>query len=101
MILYNVTIKIDNDIENEWLDWVKDNYIQRTLNTGLFYDYKLLRLLNVNDDDGITYAVQFFAKSLSLAENFLNNHAQEITNEHRLKFQNRHVAFMTLLESVD
>jgi len=100
MILYNVTIKIDNDVEEEWLDWIKINYIKKVINTNLFFDFKLYRLLNDSDKDGSTYAIQFFANDLSEVETYLNNYAAEISEHHRQKFIHKHVAFMTLLESV-
>lgn len=101
MILYNVTVKIDLDIEKEWLSWIKSNFITRILATNLFIDHKLFRLLNEADGEGITFAVQFYANSISEIEIFLNNYAHAITEEHRIHFKNKHVAFMTLLESVD
>jgi len=101
MILYNVTVKIDLDIEEEWLPWVKENFIARTMATNLFSDQKIFKLLNEADDDGITYAIQFYANSIAEIDYFLNNYAQNIAEEHRLRFKNKHVAFMTLLESVD
>ena len=36
MILYNVTIKVDHDIHDEWMEWMKQTHIPQVLETGLF-----------------------------------------------------------------
>ncbi len=101
MILYNVTVKIDLDIEDTWLAWVKENFIRKILDTNLFIDSKIFKLLNESDNDGVTYALQFYANSITEIDIFLNNYVQSIAEEHRQLFKNKHVAFMTLLEEID
>ena len=101
MILYNVTVKIDLDIESIWLPWIKENFIKKILATDLFFESKIFRLLNEPDPDGITYALQFYANSISEVDIFLNTYAHEIVDRHRIEFKNKHVAFMTLLEAID
>ena len=101
MIVYNVTVKIENNIQSAWIEWVGNVFIPKVLNTKMFYDFKLLRLLNDTDEDGITYAIQFYAETLDDFEDFLNNHANDLIGEHKQKFLHQHVAFMTVLESIE
>lgn len=100
MILYNLTVRIDHDIEQEWLEYARKNYIVSVMKTGLFFDAKIFRLLTEPDNEGITYALQFFARSMDEVEKYLSEHAQKITTDHLVRFKNRHVAFNTLLESI-
>ena len=46
MILYNVTVNIDPEVHEDWLDWMKKTHIPDVLNTGLFIDNRFLRVLN-------------------------------------------------------
>jgi hypothetical protein len=36
MIIYNVTIKVDKTIADEWLNWLKDEHIADVTGTGCF-----------------------------------------------------------------
>jgi hypothetical protein len=45
MILYSVTVNIDRQVEQDWLQWMKSVHIPEVMDTGLPMSYKLLRLL--------------------------------------------------------
>ena len=100
MLLYNVTVGIDSEIEQEWLQWMKAKHIPDVLRTGMFVDYKIYKVLHDNNDGTVSYSVQYFATSLDLVVQYLEVFAPAMADEHRLKFLNKHVAFRTLLEEV-
>ena len=62
MILYNVTINIDYDVHDEWLDWMKNKHIPDVLKTGLFIENKICRIL-AEEDGGKSYSIQYFLKN--------------------------------------
>lgn len=101
MYLYNITFNIEPDIKQQWISWMKDEYISFVLNTGFFKEVKLFRLLNETENQGFTYSVQFFSDSLDKINQYLENSANEIVDRHNLLFKYKHVSFMTILESVD
>ena len=41
MMLYNVTVGIDQSIEAEWLPWMKEIHIPAVLETGMFLNAKI------------------------------------------------------------
>ena len=45
MIIYNVTIKPDWSIHDEWVKWMKEEHMPELMKTGLFTDSRLCRLL--------------------------------------------------------
>ena len=100
MLLYNVTVGIDKDAEAEWLHYMKTIHIQAVLNTGLFVGHRFYKVLHDQDDGSISYSVQYFAKSIGDVQRYLEVFAPALMEEHRKRFNNRHVAFMTLLEEV-
>jgi hypothetical protein len=89
MLLYNVTVGIDSDIEMEWLEWMKAKHIPDVLNTGMFIDYKIYKVLHDNNDGTVSYSVQYFATSLELVVQYLEVFAPAMAEEHRLKFLNK------------
>jgi hypothetical protein len=101
MVLYNITFNIEPEIQNEWLSWIKAVYFPFALDTGLFLDVKMYRLLNETENQGLTYSVQFFSDSLKKVNRYLENYASEIVERHNEAFKYKHVSFMTILESVE
>lgn len=100
MLLYNVTVGIDKDVEMEWLQWMKEKHIPDVLNTGMFVSSKMYKVLHDQDDNTISYSVQYFAKSIDHIQQYLEVFAPMLIEEHRRKFHNKHVAFNTLLEEI-
>ena len=100
MLLYNETVGIDKDIEQEWLVYMREKHIQDVLNTGLFVSHKFYKVLRDQEDGTISYSVQYFARSIGDIEQYLEKFAPHLIEEHRKRFQNRHVTFRTLLEEV-
>lgn len=100
MLLYNVTVGVDRDAEEEWLQYMREKHIKDVMSTGLFVSSKMYRVLHDEDEGTISYSVQYFARTIEDVNRYLKQYAPVLVEEHRRKFQNRHVAFMTLLDEV-
>lgn len=100
MLLYNVTVGIDKDTEVEWLKYMKEEHIQDVMNTGLFVESKFYKVLHDQDEDTISYSIQYFARSIEDIQQYLEVFAPVLIEKHRKKFENKHVAFRTLLEEI-
>jgi hypothetical protein len=100
MIIYNVTINVDDDAHHEWLEWMRKVHIPEVLSTGLFTGYRLCRLLDV-PDEGSTYSVQYSCKSLEEYNTYRAEHAPRLQQETVKKFGDKFSAFRTLLEVVE
>ncbi|RYZ53902.1 MAG: DUF4286 family protein, partial [Sphingobacteriales bacterium] len=86
MIIYNVTIKVEKEVAAEWLTWMKKEHIPDLMKTGLFIDYKLCHLLEQDETEGITYAVQYFCDNLEHYETYISEHAQKMRDKGFAKF---------------
>lgn len=100
MVLYNVTVGIDKEIEKEWLAWMKEVYIPKVMKTGYFLEYRIFRVLNQEQEETTSYSIQYFSESVGRVAEYLENLAPALIREHNERYQNRHVAFRTLLEQV-
>lgn len=100
MLLYNVTIGIDREIENEWLAWMKTTHIPAILATGKFVDYKMYKILHDEGEPTISYSVQYFAHTVADVSAYLEQHEPLLGEELRVRYRDRHVVFRTLLEEV-
>ena len=101
MILYNVTVKIDTDIHQEWLHWMKTVHIPDVMATGFFREHKILKLLEPGDDeDGVTYALQYFCNNIEALRRYWNEYAPGLQAEHSERYQGKFVAFRTVMEVI-
>jgi len=100
MIIYNVTIHIEESIHEEWLLWIK-NHIPVVLSTGKFIEAKLTRVLVEEEMGGITYSVQYRAKSREDLDNYYKYDADRLKSEGLQKFSDKMLAFRTELEIID
>ena len=100
MFLYNITIGIDQDVEKEWISWIRENHIPFVMGTGLFVDSKIYKVLHDENEGTISYSIQHFAKGIAEVNQFLSVFAPALIEQHRQRFINRHVVFQTLLEEV-
>ena len=99
MIIYNVTVNIDNDIREEWLRWMKTVHIPDVMATGYFLENKICRVL-VDEEQGTTYSIQYTVNNMKDLEEYQQRHAPRLQKEHSDRYANKFVAFRTLLEIV-
>lgn len=98
MILYNVTVKIDEAVHEEWLEWMKTVHVPDVMNTGMFVENKLCRLLSVDEADGISYAIQYLAPDQAHFDRYQQDFAPSLQREHKERYKDKFVAFRTLME---
>ena len=101
MIVYNVTVKVDSDIAEEWLEWMRQVHIPDVMKTACFTNFDILALRFPKDDIGRTYAIQYTCRSMSDLDLYHRNFASALQADHVTRFGDRAVAFRTILEHMD
>jgi hypothetical protein len=99
MIIYNVTINIENDVKEEWLEWMKTVHVPEVMRTGYFIENMICKVL-VDEEQGSTYSVQYTCNSLSDYGQYKKFQASHFQKQLADKYGNKLVAFRTLLEIV-
>jgi len=99
MLLYNITIILENAAENEWLNWMQETHIPAVMDTGRFVSNRLLKVLD-SPNEGVTYCVQYVADNMDDYESYKAEYAPALQAELEERFKNRHVSFRTLMEYV-
>ena len=100
MIIYNVTINVDESIHEEWLNWIKE-HIPKVLATGKFKEAKLTKVLVEEELGGVTYSVQYRAFSREGLDAYYKEDAERLRNDGQKKFADKMLAFRTELEIID
>ncbi len=99
MIIYNVTVNIDEDVATEWLLWMKEVHIPAVMATGMFSGHRICRVL-AEEQGGLTYAIQYTCPDMATYEKYRDTFAAGLQSETAKKYGGKFVAFRTLLEEV-
>lgn len=96
MYIYNVTVNIEKSVHKDWLNWMKEVHIPEVLATGLFIDNRLCEVM-VEEEQGITYSIQYRLKDLDSLDHYQKNFAPKLQAEHTARYRDKFVAFRTIL----
>ena len=99
MIVYNVTVKVEHSVHDDWMQWMKETHIPDVMKTGIFEDNKVMKVL-VDEEDGATYSIQYRVESWEKLDDYQKNHAPALQQEHTKRYEGKFVAFRTLLEEM-
>lgn len=99
MYLYNVTVNVDDEVLDTWLEWMRETHIPDVLQTGLFLGAAFSKLM-VDEESGTTFAIQYKLKDMEAFRIYQEMYAEGLQAEHKKKFENKTVAFRTIMEVV-
>ena len=101
MILYNVTLNVDEAIKDEWLQWMKEIHLPEVMATGKFISYEMYKIQNHNAaDTSNNYSVQYKANSMADYEEYVNKFGPALKQKTVQKYGDKVLAFRTILEKV-
>lgn len=96
MIMYNVTVSIDERVHEEWLDWMKSTHIPDVMATGCFVESRISRV-HGEEEGGKTFAISYVCKSQEDYDRYQKEHALALQKDHSARYDGRFAAFRTML----
>ncbi|MET0635625.1 MAG: DUF4286 family protein [Chitinophagaceae bacterium] len=100
-LIYNVTTKVDGAAGEEWLAWMKEEYIPEMLGTGCFHDAVILQLTEVDDSEGPTFAVQYSSAGRSQYNRFIQLFADDMRRKAEARWGAQIISFGSVLRVVN
>jgi hypothetical protein len=100
MIIYNVTVNVENGCHDEWLNWMQHVHIPEVMACGIFTGHRILKVLADEDSGGKTYAIQYNCNSMEDYDTYIKNFAPALRQKTISLFGEKVVAFRTLLETL-
>jgi Mn-containing catalase len=101
MLIYNVTTKVSHGINEAWLQWMKEEHIPKILATGMFTHHRMVRVLETDDSEGATYAVQYFCNSWEQYADYIKHFAPDLRQKVIERWGDQIVSFRTLMEVIN
>ena len=101
MYIYNVTIKVREDIQAVWMEWLQAEHIPEILATGCFYEATILQLLEIDDTEGPTFAIQYKAESKAQYNHYITKYADSLRQKSFEKWGDAFIAFRSIMKVVN
>jgi len=101
MYLYNVTVNVEDDAHDSWMEWMKNKHIPDVMATGCFVANRILKVLSEVENNGTTYSLQYYFNRMEEYVRYQDKFAKDLQAEHQDMFRDKYVAFRTLLEVVE
>ncbi len=94
MIVYNITFNVEDEIKDQWLKWIKNDFIPAMTKSGLLKNPRLSELL-IDEQQGTSYALQFEANTIEDLNEFKKEQLFSLLAPVREKFGEKVVFFPT------
>ena len=101
MFIYNVTTKAHHDISDAWVKWTKEEHIPDIIGTGCFTHAVILHLFEADDEEGITYAVQYHFENKEAYDRYINVFAPEMRKKVFDKWGDKVISFRSVMQIVN
>ena len=100
MITYQVLCTVPEDIEHEWRDWMLSEHIKDVMDTEMFVEYSLQRVIKPHPDHITQYAIRYRADSWDKIEQYRKDFAPVLQAAHNAKYGSAISVERSVLEDV-
>lgn len=101
MLILNTTFLVSDKVQNQWLNWVREQHIPFMLSTKYFINPQIAKILSHDTADGTSYSVQFQINNRETLEKWQREFAGKFEQNCNQIFGNEALFFSTILELVD
>lgn len=101
MIIYNITTQVSWTIHDEWKEWILKDQIPGILSTGLISHFQLVRLLETDNEDGPTYAIQYYFENIARISTYREKHLSAFEQVEKNAWGDNIYSFSSLMEVIN
>jgi hypothetical protein len=99
MFIYNITFNIEETIQQEWLTWINQFFIE-TFAIGNFTSANIHQVMIQEEMGGVTYAVQFNTPTKETLMQFQQQELLFLQKQMQQLFNGKYVFFHTELKVI-
>lgn len=101
MIIYSVSVRIKKEVEDEWLQWMKDTHIPAVLSTKYFKNCEMYKVLIPDlGEDVAMYKMKYFSDTFQNYLDYQQNYAAKLQASHNEKYQGKFTASREVIENI-
>ena len=100
MIIYNVTVSVEESITTEWLNWMKSEHIPELMACGIFIKAQINRVI-VEADSNNTFAIAYTCSTMKDLHRYQSHFSAGLQGKHIARYGDKVVAFRTIMEVIE
>lgn len=100
MILYNTTFIVEQEVHDDWFEWLKAEHINDYLKSNCFIGARLGKITSHIEPGAISYSLQLFVNDELTLDQFKNNFLSEIKQKSLQKFATKVLSFESEMEHI-
>lgn len=85
-VVYCVTVSINRELVEDWLNWMRQVHIRDVLKTGCFTSHRLLELQTEDTQPQVQFLIQYDCESKEVLTEYWREHASAIQAEHTRRY---------------
>ena len=102
MLIYNTTYHASAAVYDDFVKWLRSEYIPHVSAGGVLRLPQLARVMDGSDDaEGRCYALQFRVESVEVLNQWINSDGRRLAAEIVRRFGRDVAGFATLMEEID
>jgi hypothetical protein len=99
--IYNVTVVVDNSIEEQWKQWMVKEHIPEVMDTGMFRSFLFTQVFPEEEQDNPSYSIQYRAADLESIKLYMQMYGPGLRKKSEKAWGTHALAFRTILEVID
>ena len=100
MIIYNVTVSVEESITSDWLNWMKTEHIPEVMTCGIFSKAQINRVIDQGDSNN-TFAIAYTCSSIKDLHQYQIKFSSGLQQKHLDRYGDKAVAFRTIMEMIE
>ena len=100
MIIYNVTVSVEDSIKTDWLNWVRTEHIPEVMEVAVFRKAQINRVIVQGDSDN-TFAIAYTCLTMEELHQYQLKFSVGLQKKHIARYGDKVVAFRTIMEMIE
>ena len=99
-IIYNISYSVPVNLAKDWQAWMLEQHIPEIMSTNCFTNYQWVKLLDMDETEAYTFAIQFYAANNQYLQKYLQEYAPLLRKKAGDKWGNAIVGFRTTMQVI-
>ena len=99
MIIYNITVSVEQDITSDWLNWMEIEHIPEVMECGIFTKAQMNRVVTEADSNN-TFAIAYTCSTIKDLHQYQIEFSARLQKKHIDRYGDKVVTFRTVMEVV-
>ncbi|WP_298647311.1 DUF4286 family protein [uncultured Proteiniphilum sp.] len=100
MIVFNTTFHVEEEIHEEFIEYMLQRFIPMSIQSGLLSSPRLSRIFGKEEEEGLSFAMEFLVSDLAALERWNSEESGAIYAPLLERFKEKMAGFSTVMQTI-